>query len=265
MPKENHDSPMVPQHNLAPGDTPSGSQSERDRLVIEHVDVVKSIAYRLARRLPPSVETGDLISIGMLGLIDAAGRFQPSQGVPFDAFARRRVMGAMLDELRSLDWAPRSLRRNSRQLEDTIARLRHRSKREPTEKEIAQEMGLSEEKYTHLLDEVRGLELGHVRELDGTDDRGEPRIALSIGEDDLPDAQLERTEMREHLAAAIMELPERERHILALYYKEELTMAEIGAVIGVSESRVSQLRSLAVSRLRVSLRAALDRRSPVNA
>lgn len=241
------------------GEALSESQSERDRLVIGHVEVVKSLAYRLSRRLPPSVETSDLIGIGMLGLIDAAGRYEASTGVPFDAFARRRVMGAMLDELRSLDWAPRSLRRSSRDLESTIGRLRQQTGREPTEAEIAQEMGLSEEKYAQVLDQIRGLELGLARELDSNDERGEPLISLTVGQEDRPDAQLERAEMRRILAGAIMELPDRERHILALYYKEELTMAEVGAVIGVCESRVSQLRSLAVSRLRVSMREALSR------
>ena len=229
--------------------------------MIGHVDVVTSIAYRLARRLPPSVETNDLIGIGMLGLIDAAGRYQPSTGVPFDAFARRRVMGAMLDELRSLDWAPRSLRRSSRDLENTIARLRHEHGCEPTEAEIAEAMGLSEAEHTRLLDQVRGLEVGLVRALDSTDERGEPLIRLSVGEEDQPDAQLERAELRQHLARAVEALPERERHILAMYYEEELTMAEIGAVIGVCESRVSQLRSLAVTRLRASMRAVLGPRA----
>lgn len=233
-------------------------RTERDQLVIDHVDVVKSIAHRLSRRLPPSVETNDLIGIGMLGLIDAAGRYQPSLGVPFDAFARRRVLGAMLDELRSLDWAPRSLRRGSRDLERALARLRHELKREPTESELAAAMKMSEQDCARLLEQVKGLELGFVRELDATDDHGAPLITLSMGEEDRPDAQLERTELCQHLANALEQLPDRERQILALYYEEELTMAEIGGVIGVC---VSQLRSLAVTRLRVSMREALERRA----
>jgi RNA polymerase sigma factor for flagellar operon FliA len=229
----------------------------RDELVIEHVDVVKSIANRLARRLPPAVETKDLISIGMLGLIDAAGRYRPRLGVPFDAFARRRVLGAMLDELRSLDRAPRSVRRMGRELDATVARLRHELGRDPQEAEIAAAMDMTEAQYQQAVDQLRGVEFGAMRELDATDSQGEPLIALSIGDDQRPDAQLERTEMRGLLADALSELPERERQILSLYYEQELTLKEIGEVIGVCESRVSQLRSLAVSRLRVSMRETL--------
>lgn len=232
----------------------SDSLSERDRLVMGHVEVVKSIAHRLARRLPSSVETNDLIGIGMLGLIDAAGRYQSSQGVPFDAFARRRVMGAMLDELRALDWAPRSVRRNSRELEKTIAQLRLQARKEPSEAEIADALGVTKEDYLRLLDQVRGLELGPVQESEVTDERGEALLAVSVGDEERPDLQFERTELRNLLAQAIAGLPERERHIMALYYEEDLTLAEIGAVIGVSESRVSQLRSLAVARMRAHIR-----------
>ncbi len=234
----------------------------RDQLVIEHVDVVKSIANRLARRLPPSVETNDLISIGMLGLIDAAGRYRPWLGVPFDAFARRRVLGAMLDELRSLDRPPRSLRRLSREVESTIARLRSELRRDPTEAEIADAMDMSDDEYQKAVEQLRGVELGAMREPDVTDDQGEPLIALSIGDDEHPDAQLERTEMREMLGDALGRLPERERTILSLYYEQELTLKEIGEVIGVCESRVSQLRALAVSRLRVTMRETLGVEEP---
>ena len=193
----------------------------------------------------------------MLGLIDAAGRYRPWLGVPFDAFARRRVLGAMLDELRSLDRAPRSLRRLSREVEATLARLRSELRREPSEAEIAEAMDMSEEEYQKAIEQLRGVELGVVRELDVTDDQGEPLIALSVGDDERPDAQLERSEMRQMLADALVNLPERERTILSLYYEHELTLKEIGEVIGVCESHVSQLRALAVSRLRVTLRETL--------
>jgi RNA polymerase sigma factor FliA len=228
--------------------------SERDRLVINHVGLVKAMAQRLAQRLPSQVETGDLVSVGVVGLIDAAGRYRPSMGVPFDAFARRRVHGAMLDALRDLDWAPRSLRKLRRTLDATIASLRHELKREPAEHEIAARLGLSETEYTRALDQVRVLELGAVRQLES----GADRLEMNMDPEEGPDIQLERAELREHLAAALRQLPERERLILALYYEQEMTMAEIGEVIGVCESRVSQLRSLAVSRLRASLKASLN-------
>jgi RNA polymerase sigma factor for flagellar operon FliA len=231
---------------------------DRDALVLEHVGLVKALAQRLVQRLPSQVEVTDLISVGILGLMDAATRYKPSTGVPFDAFARRRVQGAMLDALRDLDWAPRSLRKLRRDLDGAIARLRHDLGREPTDSEIAGAMNLSEAEYDRALDQVRSLELGALRQLDAPNQDGLSLLELCIDPDEGPDARLERTELREHLARALAELPERERQILALYYEEELTMAEIGAVIGVCESRVSQLRSLALSRLRVSLRASLD-------
>lgn len=228
----------------------------RDRLVMEHVALVKTLAQRLVRRLPSQVEMNDLVSVGVLGLIDAAGRYKPSLGVPFDAFARRRVHGAMLDALRELDWAPRSLRRLRRDMDAAIATLRHRLGREPQEAEIADAMELSTEAYHRALDQVRSLDVASLRQLDAPAPDGTSLLELCVDPGEGAVAQLERKELREHLARAIEALPERERHILALYYEQELTLAEIGEVIGVSESRVCQLRSLAVSRLRTTLRTA---------
>ena len=230
---------------------------DRDQLVLEHVGLVKTLAQRLVQRLPAQVEVSDLISVGVLGLIDAATRYKPSTGVPFDAFARRRVQGAMLDALRDLDWAPRSLRKMRRDLDGAIARLRHELARDPDDDEIAAAMNLSQAEYGRVLDQVRSLELGAMRQLDAPNQDGLSLIELCIDPDEGPEARLERSELREHLTGALTQLPDRERQILALYYEEELTMAEIGAVIGVCESRVSQLRSLALSRLRVSLRESL--------
>ena len=237
--------------------TKVAERTDRDQLVLEHVGLVKTLAQRLVQRLPAQVEVNDLISVGVLGLIDAATRYKASTGVPFDAFARRRVQGAMLDALRDLDWAPRSLRKMRRDLDQAIARLRHELAREPNDEEIGAAMGLSPAEYEKTLDQVKSLELGAMRQLDAPNQDGLSLIELCIDPDEGPEARLERSELREHLAAALTELPDRERQILALYYEEELTMAEIGAVIGVCESRVSQLRSLALSRLRVSLRESL--------
>jgi RNA polymerase sigma factor FliA len=232
---------------------------ERNRLVIEHVGLVKAMACRMVRRLPSQVELSDLISAGVLGLFEAAERYRPAAGVPFDAFARRRLQGAMLDALRDLDWAPRSARDLRRQLDKAVARLRHELGREPGETELADAMGLSAEEYARALDSVRSLELGSIRRLQAANDDGASLLEVCVDPGERPDGILQRTELRQHLAAALKELPERERQVLALYYEEELTMAEIGAVIGVCESRVSQLRSLALSRLRTSLRGGLAR------
>jgi RNA polymerase sigma factor for flagellar operon FliA len=237
--------------------TATSATETRDQLVMEHVGLVKTLAQRLAQRLPSQVEMNDLISVGVLGLIDAAARYRPSLGVPFEAFARRRVNGAMLDALRELDWAPRSLRRLRREMDAAVASLRHRLGREPREEEIAQAMDLSVPAYEKALEQLRTLEVGSVRQLDAPTPDGTPLIELCIDGSEDAVAQLERKELKVHLARAIEELPERERQILAMYYQEELTLAEIGDVIGVCESRVSQLRSLAVSRLRTLLRTSL--------
>jgi RNA polymerase sigma factor FliA len=234
----------------------------RDELVIENVALVKSLAQRLAQRLPSQVSVEDLISAGVLGLIEAAGRYQPSLGVPFQAFARRRVHGAMLDALRDLDWAPRSLRRLRRDVDAAIATVRARTGGEPDEAAIAAELGLSQEEYERALEQLRTLELATARELDAPASDGTPLIEFCIDPGESAVQTIERKELRTHLARAIEQLPERERHILALYYEEEMTLAEIGETIGVCESRVCQLRGVAVARLRTLLRTSLGLPEP---
>jgi RNA polymerase sigma factor for flagellar operon FliA len=231
--------------------------ADRDRLVVAHIGLVKALAQRLARRLPSQVEVSDLVSIGVLGLVEAAGRYRPSMGVPFDAFARRRVQGAMLDELRDLDWAPRSLRKLRRQVDSTIAQLRTSLGREPEEAECAKAMGMDGEKYGDTLEQLRTLEVAMIRQLDDAGPDHQSLLELCIDPDVGPETTLQRRELRQLLATAIGKLPERERQVISLYYDEELTMAEIGAVLGVCESRVSQLRSLAIARLRSTLTEAL--------
>jgi len=229
---------------------------ERDRLVMAHVPLVRVLAQRLAHRLPPEVELNELISVGVLGLVEAANRYKPELGVPFDAFARRRVHGAMLDSLRSVDWVPRSVRRLRRELDATMARLRHELKREPREAELAEAMHLTAAEFERTLEEMRALELAALRPLDAMGPDGEGLINVAVDPGQGPAALFERRELRERLARALLDLPERERQIVALSYEQELTLAEIGEVIGVSESRVCQLRSLALSRLRSTLTAA---------
>ncbi len=231
--------------------------SARDRLVMQHVSLVRTLAHRLARRLPAQVETSDLISVGVLGLIDAADRYKPSLGVPFDAFARRRVQGAMLDSLRELDWAPRSLRRLRRKLDSAIASLRHALGREPDDAEIARAMTMSECEYARALEQLRTLEIGSLRQLDASAGDGAGLLELCVDPGDGAAAHVERKELAQHLARALAQIPERERQVLALYYEQELTLAEIGRVIGVGESRVCQIRSQAFGRLRVILRESL--------
>jgi RNA polymerase sigma factor for flagellar operon FliA len=235
---------------------PASDVEARNALVVEHLGLVKSIARRLAQRVPAQVDVNDLISVGMVGLIDAAGRYRPSVGAPFEAYARQRIHGAMLDSLRQLDDVPRSVRRMRRHVDQAILTLRHELNREPSDAEIAARLNVSEREYDEMLDHMRGADVGTVRRVDRADgDRSV--LDFAIDPEDGPQVRLERAEMKQHLAYAITELPERERQILTLYYQEELTLAEIGAVIGVGESRVSQLRTQAIARIRARLRETL--------
>lgn len=231
------------------------ASSDADELVLQHVPLVKALARRLAQRLPAQVDVADLISVGMVGLIEAARRYRPATGVPFEAFVRRRLHGAMLDALRDLDWAPRSLRRLRRRLDDAVNQLRRDLGHEPDESQVAEKMALTPAQYDAALEQLRSLELGSIRQYDAGD--GRQVLELCIDPEERPDARLERRELAAVLAVALADLPARERHVLALYYEEELTLAEIGRVLGVSESRVSQLRSLALSRLRTRVGGAL--------
>lgn len=232
------------------------SVETRNRLVLGHVGLVKAIAARLAQRLPSHVEISELVSVGMVGLVEAARRYQPSLGVPFDAFARRRVQGAMVDALRGLDWAPRSVRKMRRDVDGAINRLRHTAGREPTEEEIAAALSVPQETYRQMLDQIRAVDLATIRQLDHGP-QNQPLVEIALDPDEGPHARLERAELKQHLARAILSLPERERLILSLYYEHELTLAEIGEVIGVGESRVSQIRTQAIARLRSNLRETL--------
>ncbi len=233
--------------------------SVRDQLVMEHVGLVKAMASRLANRLPPQVEVSELVSVGVLGLIDAAGRFKPSLGVPFSAFARRRIHGAMLDSLRGLDWAPRAVRKLRRDVDTAIANLRFTLGHEPTAADIAGALDVSEAEYDRMLDKLKSAELATIRQSSIGED-GRSALDVEIEPSEGPHARLEREELRRLLAGAISDLPDRERQILALYYEEELTLAEIGEVIGVGESRVSQLRSQAIARLRSALATSITRK-----
>ena len=178
---------------------PEQDLETRDRLVMDHVGLVKSLASRLAHRLPSQVEVSELVSVGVLGLIDAAGRYKASTGVPFDAFARRRIHGAMLDSLRGLDWAPRSLRKMRRNVDGTMAQLRHELKREPVDEEIAKALNVSEPEYMKILDQLRTADLATIRQASATSD-GQSTLEVAVDPGEGPLARLERLELREHLA-----------------------------------------------------------------
>lgn len=227
------------------------TSEERDHLVESFLPHVKFIADRIAMKLPPSVESDDLYSAGVIGLIDAVEKFDPARGVLFKTYAELRIRGAILDSLRELDWVPRSVRRRAREVEATYLRIEQEKGRPAEDTEVAARLGLSLRDFHALLTEFQGLT---ITGLDQNDDDDEPRQKqLSNDPLDTPYAHYEQTELKENLTAAIDELPERERKVIALYYVEELTMKEIGQVLGVTESRVSQMRTQAVLRLRSKL------------
>ncbi len=239
---------------------------ERNQVILEHLPQIRYIAQRMAMRLPPEVQLEDLISSGVIGLLDAYEKFDPSKGVSFRTYASVRIRGAILDNLRGLDWAPRDLRSRSREVEQAYGRLEQIHGRPATDEEIARELDLALPAFHSLLDQLNGLTIGHFRsgddEGEGVDADNLPFLYSPISPVDSPFEAMGKVEMRELLGRFIQQLPEREQLILSLYYKEELTMKEIGQILGVNESRVSQLHTRAVLRLRAKLQAVLKRREP---
>lgn len=229
--------------------------AQRDALLLEHLPTVRYIARRIHEKLPQHVEMDDLISAGMVGLIDAFSRFDYTKKVQFKSYAQFRIRGSILDSLRSLDWSPRDLRRKGRAVEEAIRALTQKLGRAPLENEIAEELKLSLSEYQNLLGSLKGLEIGSLNE-ERCEDSSEEELAYIPGSpDEDPLFRCMRGELRQHLIDAIDSLPEREKMVLTLYYFEEMTMKEIGATLGVVESRVSQIHSSAVLHLRVAMAA----------
>ncbi len=227
--------------------------AERERLVLEHMPMVRYLARRIHERLPAHVEMEDLVSAGVVGLIDALSKFDGKKQVQFKSYAQFRIRGAILDSLRMLDWSPRELRRKGREIEEAIRALTQSLGRAPAEPEIAAHLKLPLVEYQQLLGDLKGLEIGSLH-VEHNEDSGDEELAYVAGpaEDD-PLFRCLQGEMRQHLMDAIDDLPEKERMVLTLYYYEELTMKEIGLTLGVVESRVSQIHTAAVLRLRASL------------
>jgi RNA polymerase sigma factor FliA len=239
---------------LARPDQDIDNQNERERILMEQLPQVRSIARRIHDRLPRHVPFEDLIHSGVVGLVDALNKFDLSKRVQFSSYAKFRIRGAILDSLRELDWSPRDLRRKGRLVESTYCELSGKLGRAPTENEIAQQIGIGLHELQSLLAELDGLELGSLRvefQRDGQEEDLTDHVASKPEE--TPFFQCLRSEMKELLEQAISELPEKEQRILALYYYDEFTMREVGAVLGIGESRVSQIHSLALVRLRARL------------
>ena len=226
---------------------------EKNQCVVLYAPLVKRIAYHLMARLPASVQVDDLIQVGMIGLLDALSNYDDTQGAQFETYAVQRIRGSMLDELRQNDWLPRSARKALRQIEMAMNALEQRACRAPTEREVADELRVSLDDYQQMLLDARGCQLLHYEDLQNGEDEDffERHCA-----DDTPEplAKLQDGRFRVKLIEAISLLPEREKLMMAMYYEEELNLREIGEVLGVSESRVCQLHSQAMARLRSKLK-----------
>lgn len=231
-------------------------QLDRDALIRQHAPMVRRIAQHMIARLPANVEMDDLIQVGMIGLADALSRYEASQGVQFETFATQRIRGAMLDELRDSDWMSRSSRKGQKDIEQTIARLEQKLGRAPRESEIAQAMQLALEDYQSLLGRVRGTQLLYLEDVSGDDEDEGSFLDRHVADEQAdPFALLRDQRLRHALVAAIEQLPEREQLVMSMYYEHEMNLKEIAAVLDVTESRVSQLHSQAIARLRTKMRA----------
>jgi RNA polymerase sigma factor for flagellar operon FliA len=231
-------------------------QGLRDRLILTYAPLVKYVAGRLGSGLPAHVDEGDLVSYGLLGLIGAIERYEPDRDVKFETYAIARIKGAIIDELRAMDWVPRSVRSRAREIERAIAQLEAKIGRAPTDEEIAGKVGITVEELEDSLTDIARSSIAALDELWTVSDGGDQVALIDTVEDaDAPDPQnsLSQTEQREAIADAIARLPEREKLVVTLYYYEELTLREIGEVLGVTESRVSQLHTKAILRLKARL------------
>jgi RNA polymerase sigma factor for flagellar operon FliA len=229
-------------------------QLDANAMLKQYSPLVRRLAHQMIAKLPANVELDDLIQVGMIGLSDALTRFDVGQGVQFETFATQRIRGAMLDELRGSDWMSRGDRRHQRSIEAAVHRLEQKLGRAPSEGEIASEMGMKLADYQELLGKVRGTQLVYLEDMSG-DDGDEDFLDRHVADSEAnPLARLSDRKMREALVAAIENLPEREQYVMSMYYEHDMNLKEIAAVLGVTESRVCQLHSQSIARLRTRLR-----------
>jgi RNA polymerase sigma factor for flagellar operon FliA len=233
--------------------TAKGQLQDSNALLKQYSPLVRRLAHQMIAKLPANVELDDLIQVGMIGLNDALGRFDANQGVQFETFATQRIRGAMLDELRGGDWMSRGDRRHQRAIEAAVHKLEQKLQRAPNESEIADEMGMLLADYQELLGKVRGTQLFYLEDLSGED--GDDFLDRHVADEGAnPLDMLEDHRMREALVDAIGKLPEREQHVMSMYYEQDMNLKEIAAVLGVTESRICQLHSQSIARLRSKLR-----------
>ena len=231
-------------------------QLDRDALIRQHVPLVRRIALHMIAKLPPNVELDDLIQVGMIGLAEALSRFETEQGVQFETFASQRIRGAMLDELREGDWMSRSSRKSQKDIERALNKLEQRLGRPPLESEIATELGMELDDYQSLLGKVRGTQLVYLEDMTRGNEDDDGFLDRHVADSDADPMELLRDQrLKMSLVNAIKTLPEREQHIMGMYYEHDMNLKEIAAVLGVTESRVCQLHSQSIARLRAKMRA----------
>ena len=231
-------------------------QLDRNALIKQYQPLVRRLAHHMMAKLPPSVEVDDLIQVGLIGLADALTRYEAAQGVQFETFATQRIRGAMLDELRENDWMSRGSRKSQKDIETAMRRVEHRLGHTPKESEIAAEMGISLVEYQSLLGKVRGTQLMYLEDLSRHNEDDDTYLDRHVADSDAdPLNMLRDQKLREALVAAIKLLPEREQYIMSMYYEQDMNLKEIAAVLDVTESRICQLHSQSIARLRAKMRA----------
>jgi RNA polymerase sigma factor FliA len=237
--------------------------SLKEQIVLEHTPLIRYIVNRIAVRLPSHIDLDDLHNTGVIGLMDAIEKYDPEKNCKFKTYAEFRIKGAILDQLRSLDWVPRSVRQKSRRLERAYGEVEQRLGRSASEEEVADSLGLQLEKFHELLNQVRGVSLVNLEEIRGGYQDGERTGSFADIVEDVtaenPFSTLKLTETKQIVADTIATLPEKERLVISLYYYEDLNMKEIGNILGITESRVCQIHTKSVLRLRAKLKGAVDR------
>ncbi|MDD2713991.1 MAG: RNA polymerase sigma factor FliA [Simplicispira sp.] len=234
-------------------------QLDRDALIRQHVPLVRRLAHHMIAKLPPNIELDDLIQVGMIGLTEALTRYEAAQGVQFETYATQRIRGAMLDELREGDWMSRSSRKSQKDIEKAVRCVEQKFGRSPLESEIAEELGMTLSEYQSLLGKVRGTQLVYLEDMAHSGDDGGEGFLERHDVPDAPNADpmalLRDQRLRASLVQAIGTLPEREQYIMGMYYEHDMNLKEIAAVLGVTESRVCQLHSQSIARLRAKMRS----------
>ena len=231
-------------------------QLDRNALIRQYQPLVRKLAHHMMAKLPHSVEVDDLIQVGLIGLSEALSRYEAAQGVQFETFATQRIRGAMLDELRENDWMSRGSRKSQKDIEVALRKLEHSLGRSPLESEIAAEMRLSLEEYQSLLSKVRGTQLVYLEDMSRTNEDDDTFLDRHVADTDADPLNMLRDQrLRAGLVAAIKSLPEREQYIMSMYYEQDMNLKEIAAVLDVTESRVCQLHSQSIARLRAKMRS----------